>query len=270
MNDMRAVIVPKSDQINAETLLAGPITITITEVTIRPGTEQPVSVHFANDEGKPWKPCKSMARVLVRCWGADANQYIGRSLTLYCDPKVKWGGLAVGGIRISHMSDISETMVMALTETKGSKKPFTVKPLAVEKEPASTQKRVSITEWLDLTETRLKAAETDDDVKAIIAETDVQKALAQFRNGALDRLKAMIASALAPHADDGAPVDDFPADATPEDPDLSDLRGELGRCKTLGQIATLEQNSAIRAKVRNLSPPAAEQWARDIEQAKAR
>ena len=126
MNDMRAVIIPKSDQINADDLIGGPITITITEVSIRPGTEQPVSIRFDGDNGKPYRPSKSMCRVMVNCWGPDANAYIGRSMTLYRDPKVKWGGLEVGGIRISHMSDIKGTTIMALTETRGSKKPHTV------------------------------------------------------------------------------------------------------------------------------------------------
>jgi hypothetical protein len=108
MNDMRAVIEPKSDQMNADDLLSGPKTITITKVDIRPGTEQPVSMWYEGDGGKPFKPCKSMARVMVHCWGPDASQYIGRSMTLYCDPKVLWGGMAVGGIRISHMTDISD------------------------------------------------------------------------------------------------------------------------------------------------------------------
>ena len=132
MNDMSAVIIPKSDQINADHLLAGPMTITITKVSIRPGTEQPVSIHFDGDEGKPYKPCKSMCKVMVSLWGPFANAYVGRSMTLFCDPKVLWGGMAVGGIRISHMSNIAASHTMALTATKGSKKPFTVHPLKVE------------------------------------------------------------------------------------------------------------------------------------------
>ena len=131
MNDMSAVIVPKSDQINADSLLSGPITITITSVEIRPGTEQPVSIHFTGDNDKPYKPCKSMARVMVTCWGPDASLYVGRSMTLFCDPKILWGGMAVGGIRISHMSHIDSTRTMALTATKGNKKPFTVQPLVL-------------------------------------------------------------------------------------------------------------------------------------------
>lgn len=130
MNDMRAVIIPKSDQINADDLIGGPIAITIERVTIRPGTEQPVSIHFVGDSGKPYKPCKSMCRVLVSMWGPDANNYVGRGLTLYADPAVLWGGMKVGGIRISNMTDITEAHTMALTATKGSRKPFTVKPMA--------------------------------------------------------------------------------------------------------------------------------------------
>lgn len=129
MNDMRGAIIPKSDQINTDDLLAGPITITIREVTIRGGTEQPVSIHFDGDGGKPWKPCKSMSRVLVHAWGPDANKYIGRSASLYADPKVTWAGMQVGGIRISHLSHIEREMMMALTATKGKRAPFVVKPL---------------------------------------------------------------------------------------------------------------------------------------------
>lgn len=131
MSDMTAAIIPKSDQLNSDDLIAGPLTITITDVAIRGGQEQPVSIHFEDDRGKPYKPCKSMSRVLVSAWGADAKKYVGRALTLYRDPSVKWAGMDVGGIRISHMSDIDSSMTMALTATKGSRKPFTVRPLKV-------------------------------------------------------------------------------------------------------------------------------------------
>ena len=129
MNDMTAIIAPKSDQINSDDLISGPRTITITDVDIRPGTEQPCSIFFDGDNGKPWKPCKSMARVLVAAWGPDAKSYVGRAVTLYRDPSVKWGGMEVGGIRVSHLSHIERDMVMALTATKGKRAPYTVKVL---------------------------------------------------------------------------------------------------------------------------------------------
>ena len=127
--DMKQAIVPKSDQLNADDLLSGPITVKITGVSVKGGQEQPVSISYEGDNGKPYKPCKSMCRVLVTAWGADSSLYVGRSLTLYCDPKVKWGGMEVGGIRISHMTNIEDTMTMALTVTRANKKPFIVNPL---------------------------------------------------------------------------------------------------------------------------------------------
>ncbi len=130
MNDMAATIIPKSDQLNADDLIAGPITIKITGVTIRPGTEQPISISYEGDNGKPYKACKSMCRVMVTAWGADSKKYTGRSMVLYRDASVKWAGMEVGGIRISHMTDIDSTLTMALTMTKANKKPFTVRRLA--------------------------------------------------------------------------------------------------------------------------------------------
>lgn len=130
MNDLRKTIVPKSDQMNADDLIAGPITITITKVSVSLESEQPASLFFEGDGGKPFKPCKSMRRVLVIAWGPDANTFVGRSLTLYREPGVRFGGMAVGGIRISHMSHIDKPITMALMETKAKRAPFTVKPLA--------------------------------------------------------------------------------------------------------------------------------------------
>jgi hypothetical protein len=127
--DMRDVIIPKSDQLNSDDLIAGPMTVKITGVTIRGGQEQPISIAFEGDNGKPFKPCKSMCRVLVQAWGPDSAKYAGRSMTLYRDPTVKWAGMDVGGIRISHLSDIEKDLTMALTATRGNRKPFTVKPI---------------------------------------------------------------------------------------------------------------------------------------------
>lgn len=132
--DMRTVIQPKSDQLNADDFVGGPRTVRITGVDIRSG-EQPISVHFEGDNGKPWKPCKTTARLMVAAWGPDASQYKGRSLTLYRDPTVKWAGLEVGGIRISHMSHIDNDMIYAATVTKGKRAPIKVKPLKADVAP---------------------------------------------------------------------------------------------------------------------------------------
>ena len=194
VTDMGLVIVPRSDQVNADSLLAGPITITITRVEIRPGTEQPVSVFFAGDDGKPFKPCKSMAKVMVHCWGRDASQYVGRSMTLYCDPAVKWGGMEVGGIRISHLSHIISNVTMALTETKGRKKPFVVKPLVIDAPPdkAAVGSQLLVG--------RIKSAPDQAALEAITADTDVMKQrayLAKNRPELAALVDDAVASALA-------------------------------------------------------------------------
>lgn len=135
MNDILKTIEPKSDQLNADDLLGGrTVTIKIISVTIEPG-DQPVSLHYEGDNGKPYKPGKSMRRVIVNAWGVDIKSYIGRRMTLYRDDKVIFGGVQVGGIRISHMSDISKSITIALTATRTSRKPFTVEPLIGDPQP---------------------------------------------------------------------------------------------------------------------------------------
>jgi len=135
MIDMSAYIAARSDQLNAEDLLDGPRTITITKVTAQPdAAEQPVSIHYEGGEGRPFKPCKTVRRIMVAVWGKDASKYVGRSMTLYRDPNVQFGGMQVGGIRVSHMSDIAEKKTIALLVTRGRKAPYSVMP--IEQQPS--------------------------------------------------------------------------------------------------------------------------------------
>lgn len=126
--DITATLAPKSNQLNTDDLIAGPKTITITKV-VAGNPEQPVAIHFDGDEGKPWYPCKSMRRVLVAAWGADALQYVGRGVTLFRDPSVTYGGIQVGGIRVSHLSGIDGPLSIALTVTRQRRAPYKVQPL---------------------------------------------------------------------------------------------------------------------------------------------
>jgi hypothetical protein len=125
--DLTPTLAPKSNQVNADDLITGPRTITITRVTAG-NAEQPVAVHYEGDN-KPWYPCKSMRRVLVAAWGADASTYVGRRVTLIRDPDVMYGGIKVGGIRISHLSDLDSPLSIALTVTRQKRAPYKVQPL---------------------------------------------------------------------------------------------------------------------------------------------
>jgi len=139
--DMAATIAPKSDQLNSDDLIAGPRTITITKVTARVSSpEQPIAVFFEGDNGKPYLPCKSMRRVMVAVWGVNSEAYIGKAMTLYRDPNVLFGGIAVGGIRISHMSGIDGEKSMALSTAKTKRVQYTVAPLVERKAAKPAEK----------------------------------------------------------------------------------------------------------------------------------
>ena len=136
MTDLTNTIVAKSDQLNADDLLTGPIDITVTEV--RGGnSEQPVIIHYADDAGHPFKPCKTMRRVLVAAWGKNGHDWKGRSMRLFNEPTVKFGGVEVGGIRISHLSHIENDLSLALNITKGKKGRYTVKRMPDAGAPAA-------------------------------------------------------------------------------------------------------------------------------------
>jgi len=126
--DLSETIAPRSDQQNFDDYLAGSRTVTITAVTAG-NAEQPVNIELQEYPGRPFKPNKSMRRVLVIAWGADSTAYVGRRLQLVGNPAVKYGGKAVGGIEIAAMSHLEKPLNVALTETRGKKRPFTVQPL---------------------------------------------------------------------------------------------------------------------------------------------
>ena len=127
--DISESLAANSAQQNADEYLAGPKTVTVSEVK-KGSAEQPVDVHLVEFPGKPFKPAKSVRRVLAAAWGTDASQWAGRRLTIYCDPEVRYAGKAVGGLRVSHVSHIDKPVTVALTVTRGKREPFTVKPLA--------------------------------------------------------------------------------------------------------------------------------------------
>jgi len=138
--DMSSTVTAKSDQLNSDDLLGGPITITITAVKATTSNpDQPVAIHYAGDNGKPFLPCKTVRRAIISCWGPDAATYTGRRMTLYRDPEVAFGGMKVGGIRISHISDIEREAVLMLTTTRAKKAPVRIKPLGADPIASATQ-----------------------------------------------------------------------------------------------------------------------------------
>lgn len=203
MNDMSAVIVAKSDQWNADDFVEGPRTFTIEDVQIRPGTEQPVQIKLAGTN-KFFRPCKTVSRILVAAWGADANVYRGRSVTLYTDSGVTWGGMKVGGIRVSHMSHIAVPLVIALQEKKGSRKMTTIQPLKVP-HPDTMRQGIGIEEAAK----RIADADTMDALRDVWVSDDVKPYQKQLKPD-LDARKAALSG----------------VDTTPLDPNAGEKRGD--------------------------------------------
>ena len=120
ISNLRDTAAPKSDQLNADDLINTTKIIRITGVKRGTSKEQPISIEYDNMQGRPFKPCKSMRRVLIAAYGEDGREWIGKSMKLYTDPNVIFGGVKVGGIRISHLSDIDKTMSIMLAVSKST------------------------------------------------------------------------------------------------------------------------------------------------------
>ena len=174
--DISETLAPRSDQQNFDDYLAGPRTVTVTEGRVTGNAEQPVALELAEYPGRPYKPNKSMRRVIAAAWGTETDAYVGRRLTLVGNPDVKYGGKAVGGIEIAAMSHLDRPLTLPLTETRGKKRSFTVQPLT---EPAPAPKRDWVTEARQYT--------TVDDLRAHYM--DAQKAGAT--SGELEQIKAL-------------------------------------------------------------------------------
>lgn len=182
MVDMTQAIAAKSDQLNSDDLIGGPMTVKISGVK-EGSKEQPIIIHYDGDNGKPWKPCKTMCRVLTGAWGKDGSQYVGKYLTLYRDPDVKWAGEAVGGIRVSQMSGIDSPLTLSLTMTRGKKAPWTVHPLKMKDEGKSITD-ADYQAWV----AKMDLADSEDAIKAVGVE--IKDVSASYDRASIDKLKS--------------------------------------------------------------------------------
>lgn len=125
-------IQPKSDQLNFDDVQARALVVKVTGLAAG-NAEQPVIVRIADvatgNQLRDYKPCKSMRRVLIAAWGSEGKDWIGKSMRLVGDPNVVFGGVKVGGIRISHVSGIDAPMNIMLTTTRSKRAGYKLDPL---------------------------------------------------------------------------------------------------------------------------------------------
>jgi len=158
---VRASIVPKSDQLNADDLLTGPVTVTITKVR-KGDKEQPIHVDLAEYKGKSYRPCKTCRRILIAAFSDDPAKWVGQRMTLFCDPDVMWAGVKVGGIRISHLSGLEHPRTFMLTLARGKRAEVTVHPISAAP-PALTPDEQK---YIDTATAELKAAASKEELQS--------------------------------------------------------------------------------------------------------
>jgi hypothetical protein len=235
--DVTPFIQAKSDQLNADDLISGPITVQITGVT--PGNkEQPVNIQISGGHMQ-FRPSKTALRVLTHAWGPEATRWVGRWLRLYRDETVRFGGETVGGIRISALSHIDEPMTISLAETRAKKKTHRIAVL----KPNEARSEGKPTADLDklLTEAGLTREDVDrwlvKNGKPVL-DGQSPEAIARLagwlgaRPATIDAIRALVPAVSAVPAVPAAgspPDDDFPpartTTASPPDPRLARRAG---------------------------------------------
>lgn len=166
MNISKAILA-KSDQLNSSDLIGGPQTVTIAEV--REGnSDQPVQIHLVEWPGRPFKPSKTVLRILDYAWGEETDDWPqGARMTVFRDPTAKWAGEEVGGIRVSHLSHIAGPFKLALRESQKKSVLHTINPLPDAPTAPPTDKRAAlVAEWATAT------PERQAEIKAEVAAID--------------------------------------------------------------------------------------------------
>jgi len=119
-----------SAQLNAVDLVGGPATVRILGVKNNNSADGKQPIKVLIDGGfKPWFPCLTMRRMMIGKWGNPAK-WVGRSVTIYNDPAVTYGKNKTGGVRVSHMSNLSEPFDVTLPTRRNEYTTYTIRPLA--------------------------------------------------------------------------------------------------------------------------------------------
>ncbi len=129
MNDFVKFCEAKSDQMNNVDLIGANRIIKITKVKVTATGKQDCTIWFEGDNGKPWKPCKTMGRILMEAWGENIQNFVGKSVELFRDPDATFGLNIVGGIRIRALSDVKEDFTTSVVVSRGQTKPVRIKKL---------------------------------------------------------------------------------------------------------------------------------------------
>jgi len=163
MVDISETLAPKSDQLdNIDLRGSDPRIFTVTAVDVKPGADQPVTVHLA-EFPRPWRPGKNMRRVLAHCWGRESDNWVGKRVELFSDERVKFGNETPGGTRISRLSNIDGPKSAPVMLSQGRAGTYKVDPLpdAAPAPTVSPEVAALRAEWKTADPERKKAIEAE-------------------------------------------------------------------------------------------------------------
>ena len=132
----------KGEYISAVELNNNRPTLTIAKISIsrvedekkKREVDKPVMWFKEIDRG--WMYCKTTGHCMAAMFGNNDDAWIGKRVTLYADPEVRFGSEQVGGIRIAGSPDIAKPLTVRIKFPK--KKAFEVQ-LAPTKAPTQQQ-----------------------------------------------------------------------------------------------------------------------------------
>ena len=166
MSNLLKAVEAKSDQLNSIDLIGGPITVMITGVKVNLSSDQAVSISYSGDDGKPWKPSKTMLRVLIIKWGDDESKFVGKHITLFREPTITWGGKEVGGVEVSHMSDMQNDDRFLLGTGRNKTRQFKIEHLTVKTPEEIAEDRLNkASAWVSQSKLEIKELDSVELIK---------------------------------------------------------------------------------------------------------
>lgn len=133
MLDLSGTIKSKSDQLNSDDFVSGEKMVQVEGVRLIKDPQQPVHIYYYGCEGKPFKPCLTVRRILIKLWGIDGSQWTDKWMNLFVDQSVSFGKQKnIGGIRVNAVSHIPSMATISLSISRGVKQHFKVQPIQLE------------------------------------------------------------------------------------------------------------------------------------------
>jgi len=206
--DYGETLAAKSNQLNADDLAGGPITVQITGARVRLSDEQPLSFRLSGGHC-PWNPCKGMRRLLAEIAGStSARPWVGKWIRLYRDPDVLWGGKPSGGIRVEAVDAdmLDRPREIRVRVSRNGYTPYRIGVITDRQQAGRpTADLAALLEEHDLTPADLDLWRTSEGKAPIATLSDDQRAqLAGWLAGGPERLVAVRAASTTPPTTDDA------------------------------------------------------------------